>query len=226
MITLSKRLEMTAKLCTPCTVFADIGTDHAYLPVYLCERGICSKAYACDIASGPLNNAEKTAAKYGMNDMITPVLCSGFEKLEQTHADCYCMAGMGGILMSDLIDECPYEIQTGTHLVLQPMTHNAKIRKYVLTHGFDITCTAVTSEDSRIYTPFTAVKTGNSHDIDECSLFFPEFSDSESADINQYCENEEKKLNIRLQALKTSMSLSPEIDYIENILNTFHERRK
>ena len=37
----------------------DVGTDHAYLPIYLVSEGIVSRAMACDINKGPLESAKE-----------------------------------------------------------------------------------------------------------------------------------------------------------------------
>ena len=54
---LSKRLQAVADLVTPGYTIADVGTDHAYIPIYLVEKGIVQRAVAMDINEGPLDRA-------------------------------------------------------------------------------------------------------------------------------------------------------------------------
>lgn len=78
-IKLNPRLAAAASMVRPGKVTADVGTDHAYLPVYLVTSGRCPKCVAGDIGAGPLNNARETVALYGLPDQITLVLSDGLE---------------------------------------------------------------------------------------------------------------------------------------------------
>ena len=52
---------------------ADIGTDHAYLPIYLFQSGKISCAVAADINRGPLDKARENIEKYGFEEIETPI---------------------------------------------------------------------------------------------------------------------------------------------------------
>ena len=84
----------------PGSVAADIGTDHAYLPASLILNGICPRALACDLRKGPLSNAAKTVAAYGLEGKITLRLSDGFDEIEPFEADDLIICGMGGTLMT------------------------------------------------------------------------------------------------------------------------------
>ena len=70
------RLTACAELCCG-KVLCDVGTDHGYLPCYMIEKGLCTKAYACDIAPGPLSSAIEHNSRRGLEDKITPILSDG-----------------------------------------------------------------------------------------------------------------------------------------------------
>ena len=108
--------------------FADIGTDHAYLPIYLINRGIITNAIAADINKGPLDKAHENICKYNLQDNIHTVLCDGLSKIEPDSVDDIAIFGMGGELIVKIIDEASWVKDTDKRLILQPMTHPEKLR--------------------------------------------------------------------------------------------------
>ena len=65
---LSKRLQAVADLVTVRECVADIGTDHAYIPIYLTEHKKVKKAFAMDVNEGPLIRAEEHVREAGLKD--------------------------------------------------------------------------------------------------------------------------------------------------------------
>ena len=108
--------------------FADIGTDHAYLPIYLMDKGIIASAVAADINQGPLDKAQENILKYGFNDSISTVLCDGLTKIKPDSVDDIAIFGMGGELIVKIIDEASWVKDSDKRLILQPMTHPEKLR--------------------------------------------------------------------------------------------------
>ena len=88
------RLESVGSLVLPNSVLADIGTDHAYLPVYLLRKGKINSAIAGDIAQGPCKAAENTVAMYNMKNKVQVRLGSGLKVLTQNEVNCISIAGM------------------------------------------------------------------------------------------------------------------------------------
>ena len=106
-VQLSGRLQAIADLVTCRTVLADVGTDHAHLPVWLCETGKIKSAIAMDVREGPLLRAEESIRLAGLEDRIRLRLSDGLEQLRAGEADSIVIAGMGGILpQSD-----PYQVR-------------------------------------------------------------------------------------------------------------------
>lgn len=101
---LSKRLEQVASMVTKGNIIADIGTDHGYVPIYLVEKGICPKAYAMDINQGPIESAIKNIENYGLSEKIQAIKSNGLEKLEPEKADTIIIAGMGGELIVNILE--------------------------------------------------------------------------------------------------------------------------
>ena len=148
---------MTAALVPPGLAVADIGSDHAYLPVHLVRSGLCPRAIASDIAEGPLRNAAETVARAGLAGKIELRLSNGFQKFAPHDARCWILAGMGGTLMARLLDAAPWLCSPGTILVAQPMRHADDLRAWLTAHGFRIETESVCRDAKRPYMALRAV---------------------------------------------------------------------
>ena len=100
---LDARLQMCADFVPPGAVLADIGTDHAYLPVWLCKSGKIPKAIAADIGQGPLQSAGESIARYQAQDRIETRLSDGLAAFSPGEADTIVIAGMGGELIARIL---------------------------------------------------------------------------------------------------------------------------
>ena len=99
---LSPRLRSVAELVPHGAHFADVGTDHAYLPVWLILHGVIDKAIASDLRPGPLERARETAEKYSVADRIDFRLCDGLTGLRSEEANAIAIAGMGGETIANI----------------------------------------------------------------------------------------------------------------------------
>ena len=120
----------TAELITPCKKLADIGTDHAYIPVYALQNDLAETVVASDINEGPLNNAAKTVKQYGFEDRVVLRLSDGLENIEETEADAVVIAGMGGELIAKIISDAPW-LKNNKQIIMQPMTHFEDLRAFL-----------------------------------------------------------------------------------------------
>ena len=160
MIKLTNRLKAVAELVTPCDAFADIGTDHAYLPAWLIQNGVVRRAVAADIHKKPLENAQKTISLYGLENQIELRLSDGFAKILPEEAGEIAVAGMGGEQIAAMIENTPW-LKTGDkHLILQPMTHYEDVRRALCENGFSILCEKTVTEGERVYLVISARYTG------------------------------------------------------------------
>lgn len=145
---LSPRLATVAELASPCTVLADVGTDHARLPVFMIQQGLCSRAYACDVNDGPLQRAASAVAEAGLTDVIATVKSDGLHAVSKDY-DALVIAGMGGDLIARILYECPPV--EGARLILQPMTKPETLRRYLFRHGYSILRERAVSEGEKSY---------------------------------------------------------------------------
>ncbi len=131
---------------------ADVGTDHAYLPLIALRCGLSDFAVATDIHKGPAEIAARHLSAGGIgNDRAAVLLTDGLHGAEQYHPTDICILGMGGEMIVRIIDEAPWVRDAGIRLILQPMTKQEILRDYLAQNGF---CTVVERlvKTDRIYT--------------------------------------------------------------------------
>lgn len=126
---------------------ADIGTDHAYLPIYLIREGIVSHALACDVNEGPILSARHNIAAAGLSDRIGTLRTDGLHGVEDYRPDDVMIFGMGGELIVRILSEAPWIRSASVGLILQPMSRVSVLRRWLLDNGFAITGETVTFED-------------------------------------------------------------------------------
>lgn len=147
---LDARLEAAVEFIRGGTV-ADVGTDHAYLPISLLRRGFCRFAVATDIHRGPAEVAAAHLSANGLGDDNAAVLLTdGLHGAEQFSPTDICIFGMGGEMIAHIIDEAPWVKQSSIRLILQPMTRMEVLRDYLDKQGFCIRAERLVKTD-RIY---------------------------------------------------------------------------
>ncbi len=227
MIILTKRLSMVAGLIRDGHPLADIGTDHAYLPVWLLQEERIPSAAACDVRKGPLQNAATTVEAEDVADRVELILCSGFEspKLEQ-YKD-FSMAGMGGNLMVDLMTAAPFLQSEGTHLVLQPQSHAEDVRDYLYRNGFSILQETATRDNGRVYIAMEVLYTRETVEATLSDCYIGKLAESESPERFDHFRDVLRRLTARHDALlahsdeqSECQMLEPVMQDLQAILNT------
>ena len=148
---LDPRLLAAASLGRNGKVFADIGTDHAYLPVYLVESGRSPRGTASDIARGPCERAERTVKTAGLSDRIAVRRRPGLDGVEDTGAEDIYVLGMGGEMIAGIIGGSEYPKTGGVRLIMQPMTKQPELRSFLLSGGYRIVDETLVRSSGRIY---------------------------------------------------------------------------
>ena len=157
----NKRLLTAAELLGQVDSVADIGTDHAFLPIYLIKSGIAKKVIACDIAEGPLSVAESNITKYGVGDKIELRLANGILGLKPNEVDAITILGMGGETIADILTDSPWVKNPNITLILQPMSCDDRLRDYLYKEGFEIVTEVGVESQNRFYTVMKVVYSGN-----------------------------------------------------------------
>ncbi len=181
MIQLDKRLAMVASLVRRGSRVADIGTDHAYLPVHLVETGVCPAAIAADIGVGPLEAARHTVAAAGLEGVISLRLGDGLSPIVADEVEDIVIAGMGGETIVAILDAAPWVQDARYQLVLQPMTRAEDLRRWLVNHGFSVMTERLVRDKRHVYPVLAATYTAAAPPPDELPLYAGFFAPREGA---------------------------------------------
>lgn len=151
---LSKRLAQVAALVPAEARLADIGSDHAYLPIYLVAEGIINYAVAGEVAQGPLEAATEQIKKYGFSEKIRPRLADGLAAIQvQDQIDTITIAGMGGLLISAILTNGQADgfLTNQERLILQPNNHVLGVRHWLATKHYQIYDEQIIQDHGKFY---------------------------------------------------------------------------
>lgn len=151
-IDLSIRMKAVADMTVTGHTVADIGCDHAFVPIYLIKNKISSHVIASDVRSGPCDIARKNIDAYGLSDVIDLRLGNGLDTIEEGEADTIIIAGMGGMLINSILDKGYKVAASAKQLILQPQSDIDKVRKHVLDKGWTIVSEDMLVDMGKYYT--------------------------------------------------------------------------
>ncbi len=194
---LTPRLSLAAEFVRRGAVFADVGTDHAYLPIFLLEEGKISRAICSDINEGPLQSAKKNAREHGLSEKIEFLLTDGAAALEGRGASDIAVCGMGGELIAEIIERAPYLKDGSLRLILQPMSKQAHLRFYLASRGFKIKMEKYTVEGKHNYVTMLVEYVGEPYEISpiEAEIGYPPYDFSENPERLSYVRERERALS-------------------------------
>lgn len=152
LFSLGNRLAKCASMVRGGAALADVGTDHAYLPILLALRGKIKSAVASDIRPGPLVRAEKNVARYGVSGLVSVRRSDGLDEILPEEADDVVVAGMGGELIARIVGRAGWLKEPGRRLILQPMTSVPELRLFLAGEGFAVLREEAVSEGGHVYT--------------------------------------------------------------------------
>lgn len=167
------RLKTLAKMVDHNSRVADIGTDHAYLPIELVKNGRVKFAIASDIGQGPLLNAKKDIEEAGLQDSIETRLGNGLETIsKKDEIDTVIVAGMGGKLMTEILNSAWLKGFHFPTLILEPNVGESGVRSWLMIHGYKIIQEKILAEAGHIYELIKAVLTKKVKPLTEKELLF------------------------------------------------------
>lgn len=152
---LDARLKKVASLVRPNAVFADIGCDHGHLAVELMRRGAI-RGYACDINPGPLQSARRNIERAGFSTQIQTLLTNGLDGLEDDGLTDITIAGIGGEVITDILQRASFLKSPDIRLILQPQSRENVLRTFLAENGFSIISEEVIRSGRYIYVVMAA----------------------------------------------------------------------
>ena len=155
---LGERLSAVASFVKKGAKVADIGTDHAKIPIYLVKNNKISFAVASDKNEGPLAFAKKNVSSFGLEKNIKIVRGDGLESLKIGEVDTIIIAGMGGRLITEILSNSPQILTKITHLILQPMNEGNILREWLQKNNWKIENEILVKEDNKIYEIISVVQ--------------------------------------------------------------------
>lgn len=172
-VQLSERLLAAAGMVTKGNIVADIGCDHAYTSIYLCQAGIAPRVVAMDVNKGPLQGAKAHVEEAGLTERIDIRLSDGLQKLLPGEADTVLLCGMGGLLMIKILSDYPETTASMKELILQPQSEVGEVRRFLHKQGYEITKEHMLKEDGKFYVMMRAVQCDKSqHYEKECEYLY------------------------------------------------------
>lgn len=221
---ISKRLEQIAKLIRGKRV-ADIGTDHAYLPIYLCQQGLAEEVLACDVGKGPLEKAKENIKAHGFEDRIHTYLSNGFHKITEQTVDTAVVTGMGGLLMIDILKAEESFVKGLKEWILSPHEDVKEVRKFVYEMGFCIDAEKMLKEKGHFYTIFRCVP-NIQKEMYEQEIFY-EYGEillkRQEPILKEFLEQEESKQRRLLERLEQSQQKEAVLKPIEKKIQQIEE---
>ena len=149
---ISKRLELVASFVPQGSILLDVGSDHAYLPIELVERGQIEAAIAGEVVDGPYQSALKNVEAHGLKEKIQVRLANGLAAFEESdQVSVITIAGMGGRLIATILEEGLDKLGSVKRLILQPNNREDDLRLWIQEHGFQIVAESILEEAGKFY---------------------------------------------------------------------------
>ena len=202
-VQLSNRLLAAAGMVTKGNIVADIGCDHAYTSIYLCQAGIAPRVIAMDVNKGPLKGAKAHVEEAGLTQQIDIRLSDGLQKLLPGEADTVLLCGMGGLLMIKILSDYPEITASMKELILQPQSEVGEVRHFLHKQGYCITGEHMLKEDGKFYVMMRAVQCAKAQTYEkECEYLYGKLLlDEKNEVLSEFLEREHRLRRDVLEAL-------------------------
>ena len=199
---LDARLRAAAAYVRQDAVFADIGTDHAYLPLFLLAEEKISRAVLTDINAGPLAKAKEHASEYPFLSRMSFHLTNGLEGLSEEGITDVAVCGMGGELIADILSRAPFVKNRALRLILQPMSRPQQLRRYLAKEGFSIESETFVRAAGKSYVCILAAYSGEPFALSAFEEEFGQYPNAQSEAFRAYLLERENALSVALSGIE------------------------
>lgn len=221
---ISKRLELVASFVPQGAILLDVGSDHAYLPIELVERGKIESAIAGEVVEGPYQSAVKNVEAHGLKEKIQVRLANGLAAFEESdQVSVITIAGMGGRLIARILEEGLDKLANVECLILQPNNREDDLRIWLQENGFQIVAESILEEAGKFY-EILVVKAGQMKLSASDLRFGPFLSKEVSPVFVQKWQKEAEKLEFALGQIPEKNQAERQIlvDKIDAIKEVLH----
>ena len=221
---ISKRLELVASFVPRGAILLDVGSDHAYLPIDLVERGRIKSAIAGEVVEGPYQSAVKNVEAHGLKEKIQVRLANGLAAFEEAdQVSVITIAGMGGRLIATILEEGLDKLASVERLILQPNNREDELRIWLQEHGFQIVAESILEEAGKFY-EILVVEAGQMNLLASDVRFGPFLSKEVSPVFIQKWQKEADKLEFALSQIpeKNLEERQVLVDKIQAIKEVLH----
>lgn len=228
-IDLSIRMKMNASLADDNSRVADIGCDHGYVAMWLAQNKNCKYVIASDVNDGPIRRAEKNIKAAGLDDRITVRKGYGLSVLEPGEVDTCIIAGMGGMLICEILSNATDILETINKLILQPQSDVEAVRRHIHKLGFRITDEKICMDGGKYYISIVAVPGSEETPYTDNEYRFSRILANEGGSIfRSYVKSIIDKLSKLVEELDSEELSASErvIGRKEEILNNLEEIKK
>ncbi|MDO7877907.1 MAG: tRNA (adenine(22)-N(1))-methyltransferase TrmK [Enterococcus mundtii] len=225
---LSKRLETVGRFVPEAARLADIGSDHAYLPVALMLKGKIDFAVAGEVVKGPYESAKRQVMKNGLSERIEVRLANGLDAIEKhDQISAITIAGMGGSLIRDILESGRQNqrLSGEERLILQPNIGEKTLRMWLKENNYQIIAEEIIEENKKIYEIIVAKKKEQPIDYSEKELMFgPFLLEEKNATFSAKWQRELKQREVILEQLKNASeqnryeTIQQEVEWIKEVL--------
>ena len=214
-----------------CDVIMDVGTDHGYIAIELIKRNLADKVIASDINKDPLNKAKLNVSLEGLSNKIELRLGGGLTPVKENEVNGVLIAGMGGNLIRDILENDIKKVKNMDYLVLQPAQNPEVLREYLYISDYEIIDEDVCLDEGKYYEVFKVkYKENNSTKLE--NIFYevsPMLLNKKSDVFKEYLyEKIDKYKKVKSfikdnteHALSRKKELDSKIEIIENLLKKF-----
>lgn len=182
-VKLSNRLKQASQYVKSGAYFADIGSDHAYLPIYICQQDESAKGIAGELNQGPFDAAKAHVKGYNLNDRIDVIKGNGLTVIGSETVDTVVICGMGGGLIRSILDEGKSYLTYAKRLILQPNIDSHYLREWLVDNQYKIVAEEIMKEDGHIYEIIVADQTEEPYQLSTRACYFGPYLLQELSDV-------------------------------------------
>lgn len=221
---ISQRLEAVASYVPQGARLVDVGSDHAYLPLFLVEQGRIEFAIAGEVVQGPYQSALQNVEQAGQTDKIAVCLANGLAAVELTdQVSTVTIAGMGGRLIAEILEAGKDKLGSVERLVLQPNNREDDVRRWLVAHDFQLIAEEILEENDKIYEILVAEKGSTDLTVDQLR-FGPYLLEEQSTIFQKKWLKELDKLTfalaqVPLERQADRSAISQKIQQIKEVLH-------